>query len=193
MKNAAAGSFALFAATVLFAGSAFAQNAAPALTLMSGDAVLTRSLNTKSAAPGQIVTVELTSSVHTSQGVDLPRGTKLLGKVESVSAAKDQGPSKLVLTFNQAQLKGGKTVQVKATLVSLSSGDQADEIPEAVSTSGVFDEVASGIGDTTMHSEVKADNSGTLSSQRGDIKLASGTKFLVAVDTTASQTANGAE
>lgn len=160
---------------------------------MSGDAVLTHALDTKSAGPGQIVSVKLTTSIRANGGVELPRGTELLGKVESVSAAKDHGPARITLTFNQAHLKDGKTLPVKATLVSFSSADQAAELPQSVNTDGVFDEPSGGIGDTTMHSEVKAANSGTLASQRGDVKLPEGTKFLVAVDVTANQTANGAE
>jgi len=193
LKNAAVGTLALFAAAALFTGAAFAQNSAPALSLVSGDAVLTQSINTKSAAPGQIVTVKLTSSVRTADGVTLPRGTELLGKIDSVSAAKDHGASKLTLSFREAQLKDGKKVPVKATLVSFSSADQAAELPISVSPEGVFDEPNGGIGDTQLHSAVKDSNAGTLSSQRGDIKLAEGTKFLIAIDTTASQTASGAE
>ncbi|GGH02780.1 hypothetical protein [Silvibacterium dinghuense] len=193
MKNVAARPFALFAAAALITGAALAQNSTSGATLMSSDATLIHALNTKSAAPGQIVTVQLTDSIRTPEGVELPHGTQLLGKIDTVEAAKDRGPAKLTLTFSQARLKDGKTLPVKATLVSFSSANDPAELPLPVSADGVFDQVAGAIGDTALHSAVKDDTSGTLTSKRGDIKLPEGTQFLVALDQAPSQTVSGAE
>ncbi|MFT4114828.1 hypothetical protein [Silvibacterium sp.] len=181
MRHSAAGPIALFATAALFAGAAFAQANASNNDIMSGDASLTHPLNTKSAMQGQIVTVQLTNTIHTRDGVELPRGTQLLGKVDAVKSAKDHGPAKLALTFSQARLKDGKTFPIKATLVNYSSANDDGGTPLPVHPDSVIDE-AGPIGDTRLHSAVKEEVSGTLTSQRGDIKLPEGTQFLVAVD-----------
>src|SRR5271165_903332 len=122
-------------ATALLAstGYAVAQDQQPTTQLVEGNAQLDNSLNSKSAKQGDVVTAKLTSTVKTPQRVELPRGTKLLGHVDAVTASDAKGPSKLVLTFDKAQLKDGKEVAIKATIAGVAPADVFKEIPGEVS------------------------------------------------------------
>jgi hypothetical protein len=90
------------------------------MQLKPRDAVLVQALDAKSARPGQSVTAKLTSLIKTSDGVKLPSGTELFGRVDTVNGSEDKSASTLSLTFNQARLRDGKTLPVKATLVGFS-------------------------------------------------------------------------
>lgn len=186
-------------ATGLVALSGFAvaqglsQDSAQGMQLMAGNTELLHTLDTKSAAPGQNVAVKLTSSIETPQGVKLPGGTELLGRVESVKAYADNSPATLVLTFNQAHLKDGKTLAIKATLISVASADSSNGLPMAVGPDGAFEQEPGGLGAVALHSAVQQNVSGTLTDARHNIKLQTGTQLLVAVGVESSgQSAAGA-
>jgi hypothetical protein len=183
-----------FATTfIALSGLAMAQNQSTGMKLMAGNTELVSSLDTKFATQGQAVTVKLTDSIKTPEGVELPRGTELLGRVDGVKASDDKSPSTLVLTFNQARLKNDKTVAVKATLVNVASADGVNEMPGPVGPDDTFDEAPGAIRNVALHSAVKDNTSGTLTDAHKNIRLAEGTQFLVAVGVEPSQQSAAAE
>lgn len=193
MKRLIANALGLTAAFVALSGVAIAQDQTQTMKLMAGDTELVHTLDTKSAMPGQLVTVKLTDTIKTPEGVELPRGTELVGRVDQVKASEGKTPSKLVLTFNQAHLKDGKTLAVKATLVGFAPAGQVGELPTAVASDASFDQEPGAMGDVSLRSAVKQPVSGTLTNNHSNIKLGEGTQFLVAVGVPSSPSSAGAE
>jgi hypothetical protein len=181
MKPQILKSLGLASALIVLPGFALAQNQAGAVQLKPADAVLVQALDAKSAKPGQNVTARLTSSIETSDGVKLPSGTELLGRVDTVKASEEKGASTLSLTFNQARLKDGKTLPVKATLVGFSPAGSSDVLPGSVAPDGAFDQEPGAIGAVAMHSEVQQNVSGTLTDAHHNIRLGQGTQLMIAV------------
>jgi hypothetical protein len=182
---------ALTAAVLALTGIAAAQDQSP--KLIAGNSQLVRSLNSKSATQGQAVTVKLAGAIKTSAGVELPRGTELVGRVDEVKASDNKGPATLVLTFNQARLKDGKTLAVKATLVGFAPEGEIQELPVAVGSDSSFDQDPGASSGIVLHSAVQNKVSGTLTDNRHDINLTAGTQFLVAVGVESAQSSAAAE
>jgi hypothetical protein len=193
MKRLALNTFGFATAVVALSGLAMAQEPAQGVKLMAGNAVLVHSLSSKSATTGEAITVKLTSAIKTPGGVELPRGTELIGRVDQVKASDKNGPSTLVLTFNQARLKDGKAIAVKATLAGFSAAGGIQELPTAVPADGSFDQEAGSTSGVALHSAVQDKTSGTLTDGRRDINFGAGTQFLVAVGVPSAQTTSAAE
>ncbi len=95
-------------------------------TLMKpASAVLVDSLDSVRDQSGHTVSAKLQGKVSLSDGTELPRGTVLLGKV-TTDDTQQQGTSKLALRFDQARLKNGTTVPIRATIVGFYAADAGD-------------------------------------------------------------------
>jgi|HubBroStandDraft_5_1064220.scaffolds.fasta_scaffold130059_1 hypothetical protein len=193
MKHFILNTLGFATAAVALSGLAMAQDQSQGLKLMAGNSELVHALSTKSAKQGDPVAVKLTAAIKTPEGVILPRGTELVGHVANVKASDNKGPSTLVLTFNQAHLKGGKTVAVKATLAGFAAADQPQELPVAVAADDTFEQLAGSDSGVALRSAVKEDASGTLTSDHRNVELNQGTQFLVAVGVASAQTTSAAE
>jgi hypothetical protein len=83
-------------------------------------AVLEKIVHPKKAKVGDEVVARMTDSTKLKDGTELPKGTKIVGKVTEVKMKADnEGPSKLGLLFDKAQLKDGKEIPVTMALVSV--------------------------------------------------------------------------
>lgn len=119
----------LFLVTLVVAGGlcvphAIAQAAQqPAPTAQASPeihAVLEKMVHVKKAKVGDTVTARVTETVKLKDGTEITKGSKLVGKVTEVKAKADkEGPAKLGLLFDKAQLKDGKEVPVTMALVSV--------------------------------------------------------------------------
>ena len=160
--------------------------AASAQSLVGVNTRLDRTLDSKSASVGQVVTARLDGTV-TAGGTKLPKGTELVGKVAEVK--NGSGQVSLSLVFTAAKLKGGKEIPVKATVlaaypqldqVSATLGDTAVQpAPAQVSEEGEFNQQPGALGHVSMTSAVKNQDSGTFSSADGNFKLLAGTNLQV--------------
>ena len=164
-----------------FSGYVFAEAPSNGMQLMAGNARLTQRLDTKSATAGEKITAKLTNTIKTPEGLTLPNGTELLGRVDQVKSSNDRSPAKLVLTFDQAELKDGKQVPIKATLVGISPAGSIPQLPEKVARDDSFLQEPGTLSGVSMHSAVKADSSVTLTSRDKNIDLRNGTQMLIAV------------
>jgi hypothetical protein len=101
----------------------FAQaQAAPAVQPSSPEihAVLEKIVHPKKVKVGDEVLAHMTEPTKLKDGTELPKGTKVIGKVTEVKMKADkEGPSKLGLLFDKAQLKDGKEIPVTMALVSV--------------------------------------------------------------------------
>jgi hypothetical protein len=83
-------------------------------------AVLEKIIHPKKVQVGDAVSARLTELTKLKDGTELPKGTHVLGKVTEIKMKADkEGPSKLGLLFDKAQLKDGKEVPLTMALVSV--------------------------------------------------------------------------
>ena len=163
---------------------------ASAQSLVGVNTKLDRTLDSKSAAVGQVVTAKLDGTVTTADGTKLPRGTELVGKIAEVKNANGN-PVSVSLLFTSAKLKDGKEIPVKATVlaafpeadpVGVSLGDVAtQQAPEKVDGDGTFNQQPGALSHVALTSAVKSPDSGTFSSTAGNFKLYAGTFLQVGI------------
>lgn len=178
---------------------------ASAQSLVGVTTRLNRTLDSGNAAVGQVVTVKLNGSVNAPDGVKLPRGTELIGKVASVQPAQNNGPASVALVFTSAKLKDGREIPVKATLIGAYTASEGSDatygsqsmapVPGKVAADDTFDQEPGALKHVALTSAVKNDDSGTFSSTEGNFRLDAGTylQFGVAPQTGGSRTTNAAE
>jgi len=83
-------------------------------------AVLEKIVHPKKVKVGDEVVARLTEPTKLKDGTELAKGTHILGKVTDIKMKADkEGPSKLGLLFDKAQLKDGKEIPLTMALVSV--------------------------------------------------------------------------
>lgn len=81
---------------------------------------LEKSLDAKKAKPGDPVIVKTTQKMRTADGVELPKGTRLIGHVTEAQAhAKGHANSALGIAFDRAELRGGQTIPIHSMIESI--------------------------------------------------------------------------
>jgi hypothetical protein len=171
--------------------------------MVKARAVLAKTLDAAKDKSGDAFETKLGDTVHLDNGVELPRGSVLMGTVVdddmNLSAF-----SKLALRFTAVRLKDGTVVPVKATIVGMYPPvSDTEQVPDAILSNWkpeylVMDQVGVLKG-VDLHSRIGGANSGTLvSSTKSEMKLAAGSEFALAIraasvateaETTAPQTA----
>src|SRR5258705_1434456 len=126
----------------LSASGGFAQTSSPgnvqnpgeqaAASLAAGttlNAQLSRSLDSKKAKPGDVVTAQTTEAVKVDGKIVIPNNTKLVGHVTRASArAKGDADSVLAVQFDQAVLKYGHEMPLPVSLQAMAA-DQGTTRP----------------------------------------------------------------
>jgi len=119
-------------ALVSAAGSpAFAQNTPAAVNgaqqptprniqLVPARATLQSTLDAKKAKQGEPVKAKLEADVQIPDEPSLPKNTVLEGHVDQVQASEHHSNSSLIVTFDQAKLKDGQVLPIKATVMAVS-------------------------------------------------------------------------
>ena len=83
-------------------------------------AVLEKIVHPKKLKVGDAVSARMTEPTKLKDGTELPKGTHIVGRVTEIKIKADkEGPSKLGLLFDKAQLKDGKEVPLMLALVSV--------------------------------------------------------------------------
>jgi hypothetical protein len=96
------------------------QSEQTAVSAASVSAELTKGIDTKKAKVGDEVDVRTTSTAKLPDGTDLPKGTKLTGKVTDVKAkSKEDKSAHLAFSIDHAVLKDGKQVPVMVAVTSV--------------------------------------------------------------------------
>jgi hypothetical protein len=159
--------------------------------LVAATADLQHELDTKTAKQGDTVTAKLSQSIHLA-GTTLPRNTLLIGHVDAVQASQNKSASKIVLTFDQAQLADGKKVAVKSTVVGFYPAGSQQLLP-SLSPDMQINQKPSGAHGAALNSSVTESNSGTLSANGSNVHLSNGTELqfaLTSITGSASSTGN---
>lgn len=176
-------SFGLAVASFAAAGVASAQS------LVGVNAQLVHTLDSASAKAGEAVAVKLDSTIRTADGMKLPKGTELVGTVAEVQASQNGGPAVLTLILNKAELKNGKQIPVKATVVGAYPASQGDssgdtdqvmaEPPAQIAPDATIDQEPGALKKIALNASVKSSDSVTFRRANGNFKLESGTYFQV--------------
>jgi hypothetical protein len=187
-------SLGITAMLVAMCGYASAQASPDAVQLISANATLIHTLDSKNATQGEAISAKLTSNVKNAGTVEFPKGTMLIGKVDQVQPSNGDGPAKLSIVFDQARFSDGKVVPIKATLLGAypgSAGEYYADLgtqgallegqPHLVSADSQIDQEPGTLGNVEMHSAVKSDASAVFTSKDRNINLKSGTIFQIAV------------
>jgi len=95
--------------------SAPSQQAGPLLV-----AKIVGSLSTRNAKAGDVVTAKTVKACKLQDGTDIPKGSKIVGKLSSVQSKK-AGDGSALMTFrlDQIEVKGGSTVPIHGLIVAI--------------------------------------------------------------------------
>lgn len=174
-----------------FSAAAYAQPANQNYQLVGVNARLVTSINTDTVKAGQAVEAKLDGSVTTSDGVKLERGTELLGTVADATPSADRSQASLTLVFTTAQLKDGKKVPVKVTLLAAYPASEADDAtygdslvgpaPQHVDPQQTVLQEPGLLSNVEMKSAVQGEDSATFSKAKGNFRLSAGTYFQLGI------------
>ena len=95
--------------------------ATPAPELRPVNAELVSNLDTKTAKAGDSVVVQTKAAVKTADGTDIPKGTKLVGRVVGAQASAAGATSQIAVQFDHAELAGGQNVPIQSQIQSVGS------------------------------------------------------------------------
>jgi hypothetical protein len=112
----------------------------PELRPVTGE--LENKLDTKTSKTGDSVVVKTTQAAKTANGVEIPKGSRIVGHIVDVAAKGQDGEnSRMTIQFDQAQIKGGQTVPIRSVIQSVAlpgaeAGPNAAGGPAAPNPSG---------------------------------------------------------
>jgi hypothetical protein len=146
------------AAALLFTGcSAIGLGQNPAAADMPVlEAKFDKSLDTKSAKVNDVVTAKILRSYKLPDGTDLPKGTKVMGKVTEVQSKKEgNGDSMLTFRFDTAQVKGKGEIPFHGLVVAIGPSLAAKDLlgphnvmARSAGTSNDTSDAGRGVGST---------------------------------------------
>ncbi len=101
--------------------------AAPApLDMQPVKSELVSKLDSKTAKAGDSVVVKTKEPVKTADGIVIPKGSKLVGRVTTVqSHSHGSQNSAMAIRFDRAELKDGKTIQIESLIKSVAPPESA--------------------------------------------------------------------
>jgi hypothetical protein len=162
-----------------------------AAQMVPAQAALVDNLDAKKVQPGGQFKAKLSGKVRLKNGPELPSGTVLIGAV-TTDEMQVAGTSRLAVRFSQAQLKNGKLVPIKATIVGIVPPETSDAngreiVPGEQEINGwnvgtlQVDQI-NALSGVDLHSEIASENSGVfVSTKKSDVKLSKGSEIELAI------------
>jgi len=91
----------------------------PALRPVTGE--LENKLDTKDAKNGDPVVIKTTGTAATANGIEIPKGSRIVGHVIDVAAKGAGGDnSRVTIQFDQAEIKGGQRLPILSVIQAVS-------------------------------------------------------------------------
>jgi hypothetical protein len=157
----------------------------PAVEMSPIKGELVSKLDTKTAKTGDSVVVQTKSSAKTADGTEIPKGSKLVGRVLAVHPSAAGDNSQVVLQFDHLELKGGQNMPVHTQIQSIApasgSASTAASAPPAGGSSnpnsggtsaGASTAPQATSGDTGAAPAAGAPAAGTVVARTGNIAIA---------------------
>jgi hypothetical protein len=153
--------------------------------LVQANTELQTRIDAKTAKAGDAVTAKVVSSVHLPGGTEIPRNALLIGHIDQVQPAENNGVSTVVLTFDKAQPKDGQPIAIKSTIVGIppSSGSFA---PMDLNPQLKIEQAAESKHGFSLSSDVQDANSGVLKANGKNVHVVQGTKVEFALASAAA-------
>ncbi len=166
--------------------------------MVPAHASLEKTLDAKSAHPGDPVRAKLGENVRLKNGPNLPSGTVLIGKVTKDST--QAGNATLALRFTQAKLTDGTTVPIKAMIVGIERVTSMPGLSDnAVPARDIWNshvyrvDQEKAVGGADLHSNITASNSAVIvSTKKSDVKIDGGSRLDMAIAKQPTWQSNGA-
>jgi hypothetical protein len=103
-----------------------ASQEAPVIEMSPVKGELVSKLDSKTAKTGDSVVVQTKASVKTADGTEIPKGSKLVGRVLAAKPSAPGENSQVALQFDHIELKGGQSMAVHSQIQSITpAGDTA--------------------------------------------------------------------
>jgi hypothetical protein len=164
--------------------SADSAGASEAAQMVSALATLPHTLDSDKDHLDSTFEVELTHKVTLSNGTVLPSHTVLNGRVTR-DDMQATGKSEFALRFDQAQLRDGKSVPIKATIVNItrpSFGTDGYDTSNDWTSQTLTVEQLNALSGVDLHSEIVSNNSVVfVSTKKHDVKVPAGTELKLAI------------
>ncbi len=159
--------------------------------MVPANAELLHNLDAKDMHPGYAFKAKLSKDVKLDDGMKLDSGTILYGRVEQ-DDMQTQGMSKLALRFTRAELKDGKVVPIKATIVGIFKPQSTNfegypvapgnQVPNSWNDGTLQVDQLNVMPGVDLHSSINSRNSGVFVSKTKDnVKLDTGSEIQLAV------------
>jgi hypothetical protein len=191
----------LFSSGILAPNESQAQAAqGQAAQMVPAYAALADNLDGSKTKVGDTVRVIVSNKVKLANGILLPAGTTIEGVV-ATDDMQVEGTTKLALRFTKAEIKGGKVIPIKATIVAIFPPESDDISNRPITPGDEFtsaslpqhpssvDEIGALPG-VDLHSTVASSNSGVLvSTSKHDVRVKRGSE--IALSVVAQDTAQG--
>jgi hypothetical protein len=87
------------------------------IRLVGVRATLDKTLDARKVKEGDAVIARPEVKIQIAQGIDIETSSRLLGHVDAVQPPIDKGDSAITVTFDRAQLKDGRQIPIKATIL----------------------------------------------------------------------------
>ena len=149
---------------------------------------LVKSIDARKIRAGQPFEAKLIKTVHLKNGPELPGGTELIGKVVTDRMSNDGKTSRLALRFTRAQLKSGKVVPIKATIVGLYppvnyySSYLNVGMPNYWTPKTLQIDELNALHGVSLHSKIASRNSGVFVSKKKDnMRISEDSQFELAI------------
>jgi hypothetical protein len=97
-----------------------AQATAPQAPMSPVNGELESKLDSKTAKTGDNVVVKTQTAIKTSDGTEIPKGSKLIGHIIAVQSSASGTNSQVALQFDHIELKGGQSLPVHSQIQSIS-------------------------------------------------------------------------
>ena len=95
---------------------AAAQSPTP-IRLVGVRATLDKTLDARKVQVGEAVNARPEAKVHIADGIDIETSSHLVGRVDTVQPSTGMGDSGITVTFDRVQLKDGRQIPIKATIL----------------------------------------------------------------------------
>lgn len=117
---------ATFAAALMTSAmQGHAQSGSGTIQMTNVVANVDKTVDSKKAKAGDAFTAKTTEETTLNDGTAVPIGSVLEGHVDSATPSEHKSDGALVLTIDKLQIKGGKEIPVKATIMQVGSFERA--------------------------------------------------------------------